>query len=125
MALAADGYGQFTTGEDDCAAALPLQRQRLGGVVGGDLAGFAFDPVAEHDAIVARRPHSLLGGAEGVSWTRDQLEFGSSEGGIAGFGRLVTRIGERPRHRLREFELESRHHRTRVGECGRIGHRRP
>src|SRR5215203_3324190 len=49
-ALAADGYGQFTTGEDDRAAALPLQRQRLRGLVCRDVTGFAFDPVAEHDA---------------------------------------------------------------------------
>ena len=66
-------------------------------MLGGDRARFAFEPVAEKHAFVARAPAPLLGCAERIGRPRHQPEFGAGEDRVARLGRFVGGIGERAR----------------------------
>ena len=65
---------------------------------GGDLARLALQPVAEHDAFVARRAGALGGGAQGVGRPRQDPIVRAGEDLIARLRRLVGRVGERAGH---------------------------
>ena len=66
----------------------------------GDLARFAFELVAEHDALRSRpRSTFALAAAERIGRPRDQRNRVSANSRIAGLGRFVRRLVERARRR--------------------------
>ena len=87
----------------------------------GHLARLALDRGAEHDAIVASGAHRALDATEDIGRRGRQREGGIGEDGVAGLGRLVCLLGERPCHRLRQVEAVALHDGAGVRERGRVG----
>src|SRR5262245_25970922 len=123
--LAAQGYGEFAAGHNDPAPPLRLQVLRKPRLVRRNLAGFAFDPVAEKYAVIAASSDRRLGGAKSFLWTGDEAERRAVEGVILGLRRFVGRIGQCAADGLRNVQPEPRHHGAGIRKGGRVRYRGP
>ena len=124
--LAAQRHRQFAAGQDRRRGGPARAARGRAGVLGGDLAGLALQAVAEHDAVVAGRWRARLrAAAQRVGRPRDDA--------VAVVGkdwhRPASAIHWRDR-RARGSPASGRSSRylrgdrARIGERGRVGHRR-
>ena len=91
----------------------------------GNIARFAFNPVAERNAFVSGRADRVLGRAHGVGRPGGQLELAAGKCRIAGLWRFIFLVGQRLRDRRRSRDLVFRDNGPRVGQRRRIRNGRP
>src|SRR4029079_11795665 len=108
--------GQLAAGDNDRALALPPQFARETCMGSGDVACFAFDPVAEGNAFVTGRAHRSFGCAHAVDRSGGQRELAAGKWRIAWLWRFVFLIAQRLRDRDWSCDFVFRDDGSRVGK---------
>src|SRR5438309_11457322 len=98
--MAAHGDREFAARQDRDALALGAGLERKAGMLGGDVAGFAFEIGAEVNDLVAGVLGEFDSRVERSLRARDQLEMRARKGAVAFLAAFVAGVIERAANRV-------------------------